>query len=66
MEDRTNNKKTSQSSLKPFLIKLISVSFAIIIVISILFRFIFKNLYKKTWKKKYTKKKTIEFDITCI
>ena len=47
MEDKTNNKKISQSSLKPFLIKLISVSFAIIIVISILFNMIFAERLEK-------------------
>ena len=47
MEDKANNKKTSQSSLKPFLIKLISVSFAVIVVISILFNMIFAERLEK-------------------
>ena len=47
MEDKTNNKKTLQSSLKPFLIKLISVSLAVIVVISILFNMIFAERLEK-------------------
>ena len=47
MEDKANNKKISQSSLKPFLIKLISVSFAVIVVISILFNMIFAERLEK-------------------
>jgi len=47
MEDKKDYKKSTQSSLKPFLIKLISVSFAVIVVISILFNMIFADRLEK-------------------
>ena len=47
MEDKKDYKESTQNSLKPFLIKLISVSFAVIVVISILFNMIFAERLEK-------------------
>jgi|TARA_B100001964_G_scaffold244344_1_gene325427 hypothetical protein len=47
MEDKKDNKKESQNNLKPFLIRLISVSIAVIVVISILFNMIFAERLEK-------------------
>ena len=46
-EDKKDYKESTQNSLKPFLIKLISVSFAVIVVISILFNMIFAERLEK-------------------
>ena len=63
MEDETNNKKISKSSLKPFLIKLISVSFAVIIVISILFNMIFAERLEKIDKLLFLDQSRIRVDV---
>ena len=47
MEENNLNKSKTKKSLKPFFIKLVSISIAIVIVINLLFNLIFAERFEK-------------------
>ena len=47
MDDKKNNKKIPQRNLKFFLIKLISISIAVVVVINLMFNMIFAERLEK-------------------
>jgi|TARA_B100001971_G_C17850831_1_gene363272 hypothetical protein len=47
MDDKKKNKKISQQNLKFFLIKLISISIAVVVVINLMFNMIFAERLEK-------------------
>tara|TARA_B100001013_G_C24482302_1_gene391774 strand:- start:381 stop:707 length:327 start_codon:yes stop_codon:yes gene_type:complete len=47
MDDKKNNKKIPQHNLKFFLIKLISISIAVVVVINLMFNMIFAERLEK-------------------
>ena len=47
MNDKENSKKISQNNIKPFFIKLISISIAVLIIVNLIFNIIFAERLEK-------------------
>lgn len=47
MDDKENSKKISQNNIKPFFIKLISISIAVLIIVNLIFNIIFAERLEK-------------------